>query len=116
MDFTSLQRDLSQFAEDRDWNQFHSVRNLLLALVGEIGELAELMQWVDDVGVDQFLMDGGRDRVGEELADVLLYTVRLAHQAGVDLDIAVTAKLEKNADRYPIEKSKGTSKKYTELS
>ena len=116
MDFTSLQSDLSQFAAERDWEQFHSVRNLLLALVGEIGELAEILQWVDDADIDKFLCEGGRDRVEEELADIILYTVRLAQQAGVDLDAAVTTKLQKNAIRYPMEKARGNSKKYTELS
>jgi dCTP diphosphatase len=115
MDIAQIQARLEVFATERDWDQFHSVRNLALALVGEVGELAELFQWIDDSKVSAFLDEGGRERLGEELADVLFYLVRLADRAGVDLDQAVGEKLASNAIKYPVDKSRGVSTKYTDL-
>ncbi len=115
MDLNQIRNDLAVFAKDRDWDQFHSVRNLSLALVGEVGELAELLQWVDDKEMSKFLASGGRKRLGEELADVLFYLVRIADVSGIDLSSAVKEKLAENSVKYPIEKSKGNAKKYNEL-
>ena len=115
MDLSQIQSKLDFFAKERDWDQYHSLRNLVLALVGEVGELAELLQWIDDSKVSAFLDDGGRDRLGEEIADVLLYLVRLADKAGVDLDLAVRQKLALNAVKYPADKSRGVNTKYTDL-
>jgi dCTP diphosphatase len=115
MDLSLIQSELDSFADERDWGQFHSVRNLVLALVGEAGEIAELFQWIDDSKVSTFLDEGGRERLGEELADVLFYLVRLADKAGVDLDQAVSEKLASNAAKYPVHKSRGVSTKYTDL-
>ena len=115
MDLNQIQVDLAKFARDRDWDQFHSVRNLSLALMGEVGELAELLQWIDDNDVSKFLDSGGHDRLGEELADILFYLVRLADVAGIDLSSAVKTKLKENSVKYPVEKSKGNAKKYNEL-
>jgi dCTP diphosphatase len=115
MDLAQIQSKLELFASERDWDQFHSVRNLALALVGEVGELAELFQWIDDSKVSAFLDEGGRDRLGEEIADVLFYLVRLADKAGVDLDHAVSEKLASNAVKYPVDKSRGVNTKYTDL-
>ena len=115
MDLAKIQSKLELFASERDWDQFHSVRNLALALVGEVGELAELFQWIDDSKVSAFLDEGGRERLGEELADVLFYLVRLADKAGVDIDQAVREKLASNAVKYPVDKSHGVSTKYTDL-
>lgn len=112
MDLEALRQRLRDFADEREWDQFHSVRNLLLALVGEIGEVSELLQWVSDDVVEEFLSAGGRERLGEELADVLLYVVRLADKSGVNLSAALEAKLESNAAKYPVERSKGSAKKY----
>ena len=115
MDVNQIRVDLAKFAKDRDWEQFHSVRNLTLALIGEVGEIAELLQWIDDNDVSKFLASGGRERLGEELADVLFYLLRIADVAEVDLESAVKSKLEGNSTRYPVEKSKGSSKKYNQL-
>lgn len=115
MDLSQIRRDLAAFASDRDWDRFHSVRNLSLAMVGEVGELAELLQWIDDQEISRFLASGGRERLGEELSDILFYLVRLADIADVDLERAVRAKLGENSLKYPIEKSKGNAKKYNEL-
>jgi dCTP diphosphatase len=115
MDLAQIQGKLNEFANERDWDQFHSVRSLVLALVGEVGEIAELIQWIDDEKIASFLDTGGRDRLGEEIADVLFYLIRLAEKAGVDLDKAVLTKIVSNAVKYPVEKSRGVNTKYTDL-
>lgn len=115
MNISALQAELQRFAADRDWEQFHSVRNLVLALVGEVGELAEALQWVSDDQVAGFLDNGGRQHMGEELADILIYLVRLADKSGIDLDDAVTRKLAANATKYPPDQARGNAKKYTEF-
>lgn len=115
MEITELQHRLRIFAEERDWDQFHSLKNLVLALVGEVGELAELLQWVDESKIDEFFEAGGRERLGDEIADVLLYLLRVADKASVDIDAAVISKLKINAEKYPVERSRGSSKKYTEF-
>ena len=109
-----LQNRVSQFAEDRDWDQFHSVKNLFMALVGEVGEIAEILQWKSDAGVTQFLSTSkGRDRLGEEVADVFIYLMRLAEKAGIDLVHVTDEKLLSNAEKYPIATSRGSAKKYS---
>jgi dCTP diphosphatase len=115
MNLDDLRLELAQFAQDRDWDQFHSIRNLLLALVGEVGEAAEIIQWTSDKDIPALLNDGGREKLAEELADILLYLVRLADKSGVDLEKAVTAKLALNAQKYPVNQARGSAKKYTEL-
>lgn len=115
MTFDDLRAAVARFADERDWDQFHSVRNLLLALVGEVGEAAEIVQWTPDEEIPKLLDDGGRERLAEELSDVLVYVVRLADKAGVDLDAAVRAKLAVNAAKYPADRARGSAKKYTEL-
>ena len=103
-------------ALERDWAQFHSVRNLVLAMVGEVGELAEVFQWVSDDQVEAFLAKPENQvRLQEELADVLMYALRLASVSGVDVMGALEAKLASNAEKYPVDKSKGSAKKYTDL-
>ena len=115
MDLEQLRKQVAAFAQDRDWDQFHSIRNLILALVGEVGELAEIVQWVSDDKVDELLKSGGRERLAQELADVLIYLVRVADKSGVDLANAVSEKLAENDEKYPKDKARGNAKKYTEL-
>ena len=115
MNLEDLRLESAQFAQDRDWDQFHSIRNLLLALVGEVGEAAEIVQWTKDEDIPALLNDGGREKLAEELADILLYLVRLADRSGVDLEKAVKEKLLLNAQKYPVNQARGSAKKYTEL-
>lgn len=113
---TALRKALDQFATDRDWTQFHSPKNLVMALTGEAGELTEIFQWMTE---EQSHAAGTNpdtaQAVKDELADVQLYLVRLASVLGVDLNEAVQSKLQKNAEKYPVDKAKGSSKKYTKL-
>ena len=115
-DLERLSRRVRDFAEQRDWAQFHSPRNLTLALVGEVGELAAELQWLTDSEVEVALVDvDKRARIEDELADVLIYLTRLADQCGVDLVSAAHAKVERNEARYPQERSRGSAAKYTDL-
>lgn len=91
-----------EFAAARDWERFHTPRNLMLALTGEVGELAELFQWKNDAEVAAMTHSPHEfERLQEELADVMMYLVRLADVCGVDLDHALRDKLRKNAQKYP---------------
>jgi len=104
---------LRQFAADRDWEQFHSPKNLAMALVGEAGELAAEFQWMTEA--HSYSPDEAqRARIRAEAADVLNYLLRLADKLGIDLIAAAHEKIEVNAARYPVDKVRGSSKKYTE--
>lgn len=109
-----LRQDLDFFATQRDWNQYHLPRNLLLALVAEVGELSEIFQWQGEVekGLTNFSEDQ-KIHTAEELADILLYTIRLADRCGIDLASAAKSKMKKNAIKYPVDKCKGSNAKYT---
>ena len=97
-----LEEALLQFARERDWEQYHAPRNLLLALVGEVGELAEIFQWMTEAQAAEAMRQPDTARhVREEMADVMMYLVRLASVLGVDLDAAVREKLLLNARKYP---------------
>jgi dCTP diphosphatase len=114
---TTLERlrdRLRTFAAVRDWNQFHSPKNLAIALSVEVGELLEHFQWISDT--DSLTMSPSRlGEIEEEMADVLLYLIRLADMLNIELLQAADKKIEANARKYPVEKSRGSSKKYTEL-
>ena len=111
-----LQRRLREFASSRDWDQFHTPKNLAMALAGEIGELLELFQWLTpeesfQVGSDPL----NQTRVASELADILIYSLRIADVLGIDLADAVSAKIDLNETRYPIEQARGSSRKYSDM-
>ncbi|XP_072453701.1 dCTP pyrophosphatase 1 [Notamacropus eugenii] len=111
-----IRRLQTEFAAERDWDQFHKPRNLLLALVGEVGELAELFQWKPDGGPGPLSWsEAERGALGEELSDVLIYLVALASRCHIDLPQAVLAKMETNRRHYPVHLARGSSCKYTEL-
>jgi NTP pyrophosphatase (non-canonical NTP hydrolase) len=102
------------FAEARDWGQFHTPRNLVMALAGEVGELAALLQWTPDDGIEAWLSDdSNRSALEAEMADVFAYLLRLADVAGVDLAAALSAKTQLNETRYPQDRAKGSAEKYT---
>jgi len=102
VDVTALEAALQRFADERHWQPFHSPKNLAMALTGEIGELVELFQWLTEDQSRQVAQDPQTARaVRDELADVLLYLVRLSSVLGVDLNEAVVTKLAANARKYP---------------
>ena len=104
------------FACERDWEQFHAPKNLVMALSAEVGELMEPFLW-GECEVSRHLCEDPEKRaeVAEELADVLIYALRFADVTGIDVAEAVLAKMGKNEKRYPLEKAKGKSAKYDEL-
>ena len=101
-----LQEKIEKFNEERDWDQFHSLVHLAKSICIEAGELLECFQWNDNYDLEE---------VKEELADVLNYCIQMANKLGVDLKHSVLDKMEKTAKKYPVEKSKGVSTKYTKL-
>ena len=109
-----LRDELRAFAAERDWDQFHSPRNLATALAVEAAELLEPFQWLTD-DQSRALPPETRAAVEEELADVLLYLVRLADKLDVDLAAAARAKIVRNGEKYPVEKARGSSRKYDAL-
>lgn len=113
IDVSRLAAALDQFALDRNWSQFHSPKNLVMALTGEVGELSEIFQWMSETDSHQAAKNPATAQdVKDEIADVLLYLVRLADVLKVDLNEAVTDKLKTNELKYPIESSLGVSTKY----
>ena len=102
-DLQRLRDGMRRFTDERDWARFHDPKSLILALTGEVGELAELFQWLPaDQAAELARDDPLRTRAGEELSDVLLYLIRLADILGIDLAVAATAKLAASELRYPV--------------
>jgi NTP pyrophosphatase (non-canonical NTP hydrolase) len=109
----ALAAELRQFAVERDWEQFHSPKNLVMALTVEAAELQELFQWLSTDESSE-LTAQQIERVGEEMADVLIYLVRLADQLNIDLLDAAEEKIEVNRNKYPADVVRGRANKYTE--
>jgi len=110
----ALRDRLRRFAAERDWEQFHAPKNLAIALSVEAAELLEHFQWLGE-DASKSLAPEQLAEVGEEMADVLLYLIRLADKLDVDLLQAAARKMELNAKKYPVEKAHGSSRKYTRL-
>ena len=107
---------LLAFRDARDWKQFHTPRQLAAALAIEAGELQQAMLWKTDAEIEAALADPAfKAEIGDEIADVLSFALLLAHDLGLDPGQLIEAKLEKNEARYPVEKSRGRSTKYTNL-
>lgn len=112
-DLDDIKEKLRQFAQARDWDQFHSPKNLSMALAGEAGELLELFQWLTEEQSRNLTQEQSK-AVEEEMADVFLYLLRLADRLGVDLLEAAKNKMTINEQKYPSDMVKGSPKKYTE--
>lgn len=111
-DFAALTQEIRQFVDERDWAQFHDPKSVFIALTGEVGEIAELLQWLPaDEAAERLSEPAINERLGEELADVLIYLMRLADVTGVDLRTAAQQKIRKNAEKYPVELAWGNSDK-----
>jgi len=113
-DLEGLRTQLRAFAAARDWDPFHSPKNLAMALSAEAGELAEVFQWLTEEQ-SRRLDAQARRAAADEVADVLLYLVRIADKLDLDLLAEAERKLADNERRYPVEKARGSAKKYTEL-
>ena len=111
--YHELKRRLRQFADERDWNQFHSPKNLAMALSVEVAELVEHFQWLTEPQSAAPAPEKQR-AIALEMADILIYLVRLADKLDVDLEQAVNDKIELNAIKYPPHQVRGSAKKYNE--
>ena len=112
MNIEEIQARLAEFAKERDWEQFHSPKNLSMALAGEVGELLEIFQWLtEEQSRKSSLTEDQLAAATEELADVLIYALRLADRLDIDLDDAIAKKIDKNALRYTVEASRGSAAK-----
>ncbi len=104
------------FARERDWEQFHAPKNLSMALAAEAGELMEHFLWASSESSRETMRDPAkRAKIEEELADVVIYALEFANMGGIDVAAAIERKMAANAAKYPVEKAKGRSEKYTEL-
>ena len=111
-----LQHLLRDFAAERNWEQFHTPKNLVMALAGEVGELTEIFQWLTPDESATVMADPARAaHVREEVADVFAYLLRLADVLGLDLEASLVEKAAENAAKYPVETARGTAAKYTDL-
>lgn len=103
----------NRFRDERDWRQFHTPKDLALSLTLEAAEVLEHFQWKNGVELEAYLKNGGAQALSKELADVLSYLLYLADDLGIDLERALREKFEENARKYPVEKARGRSDKYT---
>lgn len=105
---------IRQFRDARDWLQFHNPKDLAVSIAIEAAELLEEFQWKSPEESKRYAAEN-RERIADEVADVAIYLLELTDVLGIDLSAAIHAKLDKNERKYPVEKSRGNSKKYTEL-
>jgi NTP pyrophosphatase (non-canonical NTP hydrolase) len=116
MNLDSLTQALLKFRDERNWAQFHSLRNLIVSLNLEAAELLELTQWKSDDELSAAVGEAKtHEALRDECADVLLYLLLIADKAGIDLEEAALGKIAKNAIKYPVDKAYGSSRKYTQL-
>lgn len=116
LNLEKLMKDINQFSEDRDWDKFHSVKNLTMALSVEASELVEIYQWLSEDQSNNAKSDSRlKSKSEEEIADIFIYLLRIVGKLDIDLERAVTNKLKLNAEKYPVELSRGNSKKYNDL-
>ncbi len=112
----TLKKEVLAFAHERDWEQFHSPKNLSMAIAAEAAELMEPLLWVTpEESRAVMARPEKRAALQDELADIVVYCLEFANQTGIDLASAITAKMARNAAKYPVEKARGRSEKYTEL-
>ena len=113
-DMQELTEQILKFRDARDWKQFHNSKDMAISLVLEATEFLEHFQWKTEAEVLDHIKDN-RAQLGDELADILYWVLLLSHDMDVDIKASFMAKMEKNARKYPVDKAKGTHKKYTEL-
>ena len=112
MNVEEIQERLRKFATDRDWEKFHSPKNLTMALSVEVAELVEIFQWSNSGGLDEIENPDIRKNIEEELADIFIYLLKISDKLNIDIEQSIHQKIEKNEKKYPIDKSFGSSKKY----
>lgn len=109
-----IKQQVLAFAREREWEQFHSAKNLSMAIAAEAGELLEHFLWMESSASREVVRDPERiARIREEIADIVIYCIEFANMTGTDLAAAIEAKMARNAEKYPVEKARGRSAKYT---
>jgi len=115
MELKELQKKVIEFRDARDWAQYHNPKDLAISLSLEVAELLEIFQWKDLQEVEAIKSDPeSRRRVKEELGDILIYALNMCHAFGFDPSEVILEKLEINEKKYPVDKAKGSARKYTE--
>jgi len=115
-DIHKLKEKVKKFCEDRDWDQYHNPKELTIGIVTEASELLQHFRFKSKKQIEEMFNDPEKKKeISEEMADILYFILRLAQKYDVDLTTALNAKLEKNERKYPVNKSKGSNKKYTEF-
>ena len=110
-----IKEKLKQFSKERDWEQYHSPKNLAMALSVEVAELVEIFQWSNDGGIKEVENEQTRKEIEEEIADIFNYLVKFVDLMDIDLEKISLEKIQKNDEKYPVDKSKGNSEKYNKL-
>lgn len=114
MNFKDVMKRILDFRDKRDWQQFHDPKNLAAAVAIESAELQEVFLW-SKVEESRKIAAEKKQKISQELADIFIFSLLFAHETGIDIEKAILEKIELNDKKYPVEKSKGTSKKYREL-
>ncbi len=115
MDIQELQEKIKQFCNDRDWDQYHNAKELAIGIITEAGELLDHFRFKSEQQIQEMFNNSyKKSEITKELADTFYFILRLAERYNIDLRTAVLNKLEENAKKYPIEKAKGSNKKYNE--
>ena len=112
MNIEKLKKIIAEFAVERDWDKFHNPKNLVMALSSEVGELSDIFQWLNPEESEKKLSNKNKELAKEEIADILIYLIRLSDKLDIDLENEVMEKIKKNSIKYPVELSKGNAIKY----
>lgn len=114
MNLENIKQIIQKFSDERDWEQYHNPKNLVMALNGEVGELNEIFQWLS-IQESQNLPKEVLEHTKEEVADIAIYLLRICMKLDIDLENAIIEKMKKNELKYPVEKCKSSNKKYDKL-
>ena len=112
---SQLKNRIKRFCEDRDWDKFHNAKDLAIGIITESSELLEHFRFKSEKEVEEIMGSDKRKELNEELADIMFFVLRLAQRYDIDLSTKLQEKLKKSAEKYPVDKAKGSNKKYTEL-
>lgn len=114
MDLNKIYEVIDKFSEERDWDQFHSLKNLSMALSVEVSELVEIFQWLTEEQSNK-LSEKKKQQAQEEIADIAIYLFKISKKLNINIENAILEKMKKNKLKYPVNKSKGIAEKYTDL-
>ncbi len=115
MNGENLKEEIRKFCEDRNWDQFHGIKDLAIGVATEAAELLEIFRFQSENQCESLIQGERRKEISDELADVLFFVLRIAQKYNIDLDAAFREKMQKNAQKYPVEKARGSNKKYNEF-